>query len=436
MALAPVAYLYFNECMRYDPKAPHWPGRDRFVLSPGHACMLQYATLHLTGYDVSLDDLKQFRQWGSLTPGHPEVHHTPGIEVTTGPLGQGVGNIVGFALAERMLAARYNRPGHEIIDHRVFGICSDGDLMEGVSAEAASLAGHLGLGKLVFLYDDNKITIDGAGNFKDARVIRKEETVIPATEKSATRVGTKPPPHPLCDKVQYCAEDYPSFGGGKPSFFNEYQELLSAWCSSAYSHPKARAVLKYVRQGTLVRDLVREKVREDDFTVLLASPLGGPEHATPSGYARTVRVWQRGADPLAAPVIFSAGPTSMVAYAYPDREATPERLVFVERTGFFDGIVQVFDCPHYMSKGKYDVDENGSFVPLNEAASKVLYYMDFLKDHEENPIRAQKYLNQEDKLCMNYKFMMMKLGHKKQTKQIPYEWVYPKNWSLKTGKYE
>lgn len=105
-------------------------------------------------------------------------------------------------------------------------------------------------------------------------------------------------------------------------------------------------------------------------------------------------------------------------------------------TGFFDGIVQVFDCPHYMSKGKYEIDENGSFVPLNEAASKVLYYMDFLKDHEENPIRAQKYLNQEDKLCMHYKFMMMKLGHKKQTKQIPYEWVYPKNWSLKTGKYE
>ena len=111
MALAPVAYLCFHEYLRYDPKQPHWPGRDRFVLSPGHACMLQYATLHLTGYGVSLDDLKQFRQWGSLTPGHPEVHHTPGIEVTTGPLGQGVGNIVGFALAERMLAARYNQIG-------------------------------------------------------------------------------------------------------------------------------------------------------------------------------------------------------------------------------------------------------------------------------------------------------------------------------------
>ncbi len=161
MALAPIAYLYFHEYMKYDPQAPLWPGRDRFVLSPGHACILQYATLHLTGYDVSLDDLKQFRQWNSLTPGHPEVHHTPGIETTTGPLGQGVGNAVGFALAERMLAERYNRPGHEIIDHRVFAICSDGDLMEGVSAEASSIAGHLGLGKLTMIYDDNRITIEG-----------------------------------------------------------------------------------------------------------------------------------------------------------------------------------------------------------------------------------------------------------------------------------
>ena len=161
MALAPIAYLYYREYLNYDPQEPHWPGRDRFVLSPGHVCILQYATLHLTGYDVSLDDLKQFRQWGSLTPGHPEVGHTPGIEVTTGPLGQGVGNMVGFALAERMMAERYNRPGHEIIDHRVFGICSDGDLMEGVAQEAASLGGHLGLGKITMIYDDNRITIEG-----------------------------------------------------------------------------------------------------------------------------------------------------------------------------------------------------------------------------------------------------------------------------------
>ncbi len=161
MALAPIAYLYYREYLRHDPADPHWPGRDRFVLSPGHACILQYAALHLAGYGVSLDDLKAFRQWGSLTPGHPEAGHTPGVETTTGPLGQGVGNAVGFALAERMLAARFNRPGHEVIDHRVFGICSDGDLMEGVAQEAASLAGHLGLGRITFVYDDNRITIEG-----------------------------------------------------------------------------------------------------------------------------------------------------------------------------------------------------------------------------------------------------------------------------------
>lgn len=161
MALAPIAYLYYREYLRHDPADPHWPGRDRFVLSPGHACILQYSALHLAGYGISLDDLKAFRQWGSITPGHPEAGHTPGIETTTGPLGQGFGNAVGFALAERMLAARYNRPGHGIVDHRVLGICSDGDLMEGVAQEAASLAGHLGLGKLTFVYDDNRITIEG-----------------------------------------------------------------------------------------------------------------------------------------------------------------------------------------------------------------------------------------------------------------------------------
>jgi transketolase len=161
MALAPLAYLLFREVMRYNPANPHWPDRDRFILSAGHACVLQYAALHLSGYDLPLDELKRFRQWGSLTPGHPEVHHTPGVEATTGPLGQGFANGVGFAIAERYLAERYNRPYDEIVDHRVYAICSDGDLMEGVSNEAASIAGQLGLGKLVYFYDDNHITIDG-----------------------------------------------------------------------------------------------------------------------------------------------------------------------------------------------------------------------------------------------------------------------------------
>jgi len=161
MALAPLAYLLYGEAMRHNPANPQWPDRDRFILSAGHACILQYAALHLSGYDLSLEELKRFRQWESATPGHPEVHHTQGIEATTGPLGQGFANGVGFAIAERFLAERYNRPYDEIVDHHVYAICSDGDLMEGVSNEAASIAGQLGLGKLVYFYDDNHITIDG-----------------------------------------------------------------------------------------------------------------------------------------------------------------------------------------------------------------------------------------------------------------------------------
>ncbi len=161
MALAPVAYLLYGELMRHNPANPAWPDRDRFVLSAGHACILQYAALHLSGYDLSLDDLQQFRQWGSRTPGHPEYGHTPGVETTTGPLGQGFGNGVGMAISQRFLAERYNRPHHEIVGHQVYAICSDGDLMEGVASEAASIAGHLGLGALVYVYDDNHITIDG-----------------------------------------------------------------------------------------------------------------------------------------------------------------------------------------------------------------------------------------------------------------------------------
>jgi transketolase len=162
MALAPLAYVLWNRILRYNPKNPAWFNRDRFVLSAGHASMLQYAVLHLTGYDLSLDDLKNFRQWGSKTPGHPEYGHTPGIETTTGPLGQGIMNSVGMAMAEAHLAAVFNRPGHTVIDHCTYAICGDGDLMEGASHEAASLAGHLGLGKLICVFDNNHITIEGS----------------------------------------------------------------------------------------------------------------------------------------------------------------------------------------------------------------------------------------------------------------------------------
>ena len=162
MALAPLGYTIFRRFLRANPADPEWPDRDRFILSSGHACVLQYALLHLCGYELGLDDLRQFRQWGSRTPGHPERGHTPGIEVTTGPLGQGFANAVGMAIAERFMGDRFNRPGHPLVDHNVYVICSDGDMMEGVSQEAASIAGHFGLGKLVVCYDDNRITIDGS----------------------------------------------------------------------------------------------------------------------------------------------------------------------------------------------------------------------------------------------------------------------------------
>ena len=161
LGAAPMAYVLWTRFLRHNPVNPHWFNRDRFVLSAGHGSMLLYSLLHLTGYDLPLEQIKQFRQWGSITPGHPERGVTPGVETTTGPLGQGFGNGVGMAIAEAYLAARYNRPGFEIINHFTYGLVSDGDLMEGVAAEAASLAGHLKLGKLIYLYDDNRITLAG-----------------------------------------------------------------------------------------------------------------------------------------------------------------------------------------------------------------------------------------------------------------------------------
>ena len=161
MGTAASAYVVWTKFLRHNPANPDWVNRDRFVLSAGHGSMLLYSLLHLTGYDLPMEELKNFRQWNSRTPGHPESHLTPGVEATTGPLGQGVGNIVGMAIAREHLAARFNAPGRELITYRLFGLCSDGDLMEGVSAEAASLAGHLALGSIVLLYDDNRVTIDG-----------------------------------------------------------------------------------------------------------------------------------------------------------------------------------------------------------------------------------------------------------------------------------
>ena len=161
MGAAPMAYVLWQKHLRHNPKDPDWPDRDRFVLSAGHGSAMLYSLLHLTGYGVSMDDLKSFRQWESITPGHPESFLTPGVECTSGPLGQGVGNAVGMAVAERMLAHRFNRPGHVIVAHRTYALSSDGDIMEGVAQEACSLAGHLKLGRLICLYDSNDVTLDG-----------------------------------------------------------------------------------------------------------------------------------------------------------------------------------------------------------------------------------------------------------------------------------
>jgi transketolase len=173
MGLAAAAYVLWTEFFKHNPANPQWPNRDRFVLSGGHASMLLYSLLHLTGYDVSLADLKDFRQWGSKTPGHPEFGHTPGVETTTGPLGQGFANAVGMAMAERHLAARFNRPDTAVIDHFTYVMCGDGDLMEGISAEAASLAGHLGLGRLIVVYDDNGISIEGSTDIAFTEDVRQ-----------------------------------------------------------------------------------------------------------------------------------------------------------------------------------------------------------------------------------------------------------------------
>jgi transketolase len=161
LGCAPMAYTLWQRHLKHDPHQPHWFDRDRFVLSAGHGSMLLYSLLHLTGYDLPMSEIERFRQWESKTPGHPECFMTPGVEATTGPLGQGAANAVGMAIAERYLAHTFNRPGHKIVDHYTYALVSDGDIMEGVSAEAASIAGHLGLDKLIYLYDANQITLDG-----------------------------------------------------------------------------------------------------------------------------------------------------------------------------------------------------------------------------------------------------------------------------------
>ena len=173
LGAAPMAYVLWKNFLKHNPSNPNWVDRDRFILSAGHGSALLYALLHLSGYNLPLEELKNFRQWGSKTPGHPEFGHTPGVETTTGPLGQGFANGVGMAMAERFLAERFNKPDYPVVDHFTYAIVSDGDLMEGIASEAASLAGHLGLGKLIYLYDNNRITIDGSTDLAFSEDVEK-----------------------------------------------------------------------------------------------------------------------------------------------------------------------------------------------------------------------------------------------------------------------
>ncbi|CAH1412138.1 unnamed protein product [Lactuca virosa] len=193
MGCAPMGHILYDEVMRYNPKNPYWFNRDRFVLSAGHGCMLHYALLHLAGYDsVKEEDLKQFRQWGSKTPGHPENFETPGIEVTTGPLGQGIANAVGLAVAEKHLAARFNKPDAKIVDHYTYCILGDGCQMEGIANEACSLAGHWGLGKLIAFYDDNHISIDGDTEIAFTESVDRQAKAVtdkPTLIKVTTTIG-------------------------------------------------------------------------------------------------------------------------------------------------------------------------------------------------------------------------------------------------------
>src|SRR5262245_55071380 len=207
MGAADYAYLLWTRHLRFDPRRPDWPDRDRFVLSAGHGSMLLYALLHLSGYDLPLDEIRRFRQWESKTPGHPEHGCAPGIETTTGPLGQGIANSVGMAIAARMMADRFNTPDHRIVGHRIWAIVSDGDMMEGVASEAASIAGHLGLSNLTLIYDDNHITIEGdtalafseevgrrfeAYGFAVQRIDGHDHAQITAALETAARETAKP----------------------------------------------------------------------------------------------------------------------------------------------------------------------------------------------------------------------------------------------------
>ncbi len=283
LGAATMAYVLWTRFLRHNPKNPRWPGRDRFILSAGHGSALLYSLLHLTGYDLPLEELKNFRQWESKTPGHPEYGHTPGVEATTGPLGQGLGMAVGMAMAERALAAQFNRPGLELVDHRTFAIVSDGDLMEGVACEAASLAGTLGLEKLICLYDDNKITIEGAtdlafredvgARFKAYgwRVIgpvEGDDVEAIARAIAEAETETARPSLIICRTHIGCGspKQDSSSAHGEPlgAEANQATRTCFSWPEEAFHIPEA--ALKHLREA-----LARGRAQEDDWQRTMAA---------------------------------------------------------------------------------------------------------------------------------------------------------------------
>jgi transketolase len=323
LGAAPMSYVLWTEFLKHNPRDPQWPDRDRFVLSAGHGSMLLYSLLYLTGYDLSLDDLKRFRQLGSKTPGHPERLHTPGVEVTTGPLGQGFANGVGMAIAEAFLGATYNRPGHAIVDHHTYGIVSDGDLMEGVAAEAASLAGHLGLGKLIYLYDQNQITLAGTAGVSFSEDVPTRfaglgwhTLTVDGMETDAVRQALEEARSETARPSLICAQTVIGFGSPKAATFGVHgsplgpdgvratKEALGWSADSAFEVPdEALATFRQAidrgeaaqREWQTRFEAYAEAYPEDaaSFTAALAGEL-------PAGWDADLPHWEVGAKPMAS----------------------------------------------------------------------------------------------------------------------------------------
>jgi transketolase len=325
MGAAPMGWALFRHAMRHDPADPSWWNRDRYVQSAGHGSMLQYALLHLTGYPLTMDDLRAYRQWGSLTPGHPEVGHTPGVETTTGPLGQGLATAVGMALAEAHLAARFNRPGFELVDHRTWVIASDGDLMEGVTSEASSLAGHLKLGKLNVLYDDNHISIDGPTD------ITFSEDVLQRYEAygwHVQRVEDGADPDAILAAVQAARDEL------------ERPSLIAVRSTIGYGSPKLAGTSKV--HGSVLGD-------EEAAATKRALEIDWPAFTVPEDVqADAAEVRRRGAADRAAWNELWSG----YREAHPDEAAELERRMAGELPDGFDDPLPVFGADDAMATRK------------------------------------------------------------------------------------